>query len=142
VNVGRHLSRVVACLQETPGELVEGERFWARELDGVVELLPAGVILGLFVLMIVPLFAMIALLVVALCGVATLAALTGAVLAMPYLLGHSVLQRLRARRGARRHQALDAHTERTQEITVSTSTPVAAGRPLLAPTGDPGCRTG
>jgi hypothetical protein len=58
-----------------------------------IELLPVGVVLGVFVLMTVPLFAMIALLVVALAGVAALVALTGAVLAMPFLLGHSLLRR-------------------------------------------------
>jgi hypothetical protein len=46
------------------------------------------------------------------------------VLATPYLLGHSLVQHLRARSRTRRHQA------------------VAAGRRLLAPTGDPGWRTG
>jgi hypothetical protein len=85
-------------------------------MNSAIELLPVAVVLGLFVLMIVPLFAMIALLVVALSGVAALVALTGAVLATPYLLGHSLLRRLRARSGARRHQAL----------------PVTAGRRLLA----------
>jgi uncharacterized membrane protein len=75
-------------------------------MNSSIELLPVGIVLGLFVLMIVPLFAMIALLVVALSGVAALVALTGAVLATPYLLGHSLLRRLRAR------------SERTQKITV------------------------
>ena len=37
VNVGRHLSPVVACLQDAPGELVEAERLRARELDCVVQ---------------------------------------------------------------------------------------------------------
>ena len=96
-------------------------------MNPAIELSPVAVVLGLFVLMIVPLFGMIALLVVALAAVAALVALTGAVLAMPYLLGHSLLQRLRARSRASRHQALKAHTERTQEITANTATPVAAG---------------
>jgi hypothetical protein len=78
-------------------------------MNSAIELLPVAVVLGLFVLMIVPLFAMVALLLVALGGVAALVALTGAVLATPYLLGHSLLQHLRARRSAGRHQALKAH---------------------------------
>ena len=86
---------------------------------------PSASLLGLFVLMTVPLFAMIALLVVALAAVAALVALTGAVLATPYLLGHSLLQRLRARRDASRHEALGARRTQVQ----------------LA-TGDPGWRTG
>jgi membrane protein implicated in regulation of membrane protease activity len=111
-------------------------------MNPAIELSPVAVVLGLFVLMIVPLFGMIALLVVALAAVAALVALTGAVIATPYLLGRSLLQHLRARRDARRHQALNAHTDRTQEITVGTSTPVAAGHRLLAATGDPSWRTG
>jgi hypothetical protein len=93
-------------------------------MNASIELLPVGVVLGLFVLMTAPVFAMIALLVVALAGFGALAALAGAVLAMPFLLGHSLVRHLRARS--------NAHTERTQEITVGTSTPVAAGRRLLA----------
>ena len=95
-------------------------------MNSAIELSPVAVALGLFVLMIVPLFGVIALLVLALAAVAALVALTGAVIATPYLLGHALVQRLRARQDARRHQALNAHTERTQEITVRTSTPVAA----------------
>ena len=30
VNVGRHVARVVACVQGTPGEFVEAKRFGAR----------------------------------------------------------------------------------------------------------------
>jgi hypothetical protein len=95
-------------------------------MNSSIELLPVGLVLGLFVLLIVPAFALIALLVVALAAIPALLALTAAVVATPYLLGHSLVQHLRARRSARRHQAL----------------PVAAGRRLLAPTGDPGWRTG
>ena len=79
----------------------------------------AGVVLvwTLPVLLVVPGFAVIGLVVVALAAVAALVALAGAVLAMPHLLGHSLVQHLRARSGHRRHQA-----------------------PLA--TGDPGWRTG
>ena len=37
VDVGGHLARVVACLEDTPGELVEAERLRARELDDAVQ---------------------------------------------------------------------------------------------------------
>ena len=37
VNVGRHMAWVVARVQDTPCELVEGKRFRARQLDRVVE---------------------------------------------------------------------------------------------------------
>ena len=37
VNVGRDLATVVACLQDTPGELVEAKRLRARQLDRVVQ---------------------------------------------------------------------------------------------------------
>jgi hypothetical protein len=69
-------------------------------MNSSIELLPVGVVLGLFVLAIVPPFAMIALLVVALSGLAAVVALTGAVLAIPYLLGRSLIRHLRARSGA------------------------------------------
>ena len=108
-------------------ELSLHETYYSKEItmNSSVELLPVAVVLGLFVLMTVPLFAVIAVLVVALGGVAALIALTGAVLAAPYLLGHSLLQHLRARSDHRRPQALDGRSTQAR----------------LA-TGDPGWRTG
>jgi membrane protein implicated in regulation of membrane protease activity len=68
-----------------------------------VEWIPGGVFLGTgLVLLIVPPFALIGLVVVALAAVAALVALAGAVLAMPYLL----VRRLR-RRVAERQQSTE-----------------------------------
>jgi len=61
------------------------------------EWIPAVVLVGAFVVLMVPAFALIALLVVALVALAALAALAGAVLATPYLLVRS-LRRRRAER--------------------------------------------
>jgi hypothetical protein len=69
-----------------------------------VEWIPGLVILGsVLVLLIVPGFALIGLVVVALVAVAALVALAGAVLAMPYLLVRSLRRRL-----AERHQSTEA----------------------------------
>jgi hypothetical protein len=60
---------------------------------------PGLVFLGaVLVFLIVPPFALIGLLVVALAAVAALVALTGALLATPYLLARSIRRRWRARR--------------------------------------------
>ena len=62
-----------------------------------VEWTPGGAFLGTLVLLIVPHFALIALLVVALASVVALFALAAAVLAMPYLLVRSLRRRLAER---------------------------------------------
>jgi uncharacterized membrane protein YjgN (DUF898 family) len=68
-----------------------------------VEWWPGAVLLGtVLVLLIVPSFALIGLVVVALAAVAALVALAGAVLAMPYLLVRSLRRRL-----AERHQSTE-----------------------------------
>jgi positive regulator of sigma E activity len=65
------------------------------------EWIPGPVLLGtVLVLLLVPGFALIGLVVVALAAVAALVALAGAVLAMPYLLVRSLRRRL-----AERHQS-------------------------------------
>jgi positive regulator of sigma E activity len=64
------------------------------------EWMPAVVLLGAFVLLIVPAFALIGLAVVALAAVAAVVALAGAVLATPYLLARTLRRRL-----AERHQS-------------------------------------
>jgi thiol:disulfide interchange protein len=64
------------------------------------EWMPAVVLVGAFVLLTVPAFALIALVVVALAAVAALVALAGAILAMPYLLARTLRRRL-----AERHQS-------------------------------------
>ena len=64
------------------------------------EWMPAVVLLGAFVLLMAPAFAMIGLVVVALAAVAVLVALAGAILASPYLLARTV-----RRRAAERHQS-------------------------------------
>jgi positive regulator of sigma E activity len=70
--------------------------------------IPGGVLLGtVLLLLIVPPFALIALVVVALVAVAALVALAGAVLAMPYLLVRTVRRRL-AERPVHQPQALPA----------------------------------
>ena len=65
------------------------------------EWMPAVVLVGAFVLLIVPAFAMIGLVVLALAAVAALVALTGAILTTPYLLARTLRRRL-----AERHQAV------------------------------------
>jgi positive regulator of sigma E activity len=68
-----------------------------------VEWIPGLVLLGtVLVLLIVPPFALIGLMVVALAAVAALVALAGAVLATPYLLVRSLRRRL-----AERHQSTE-----------------------------------
>jgi hypothetical protein len=64
------------------------------------EWMPAVVLLGALVLLIVPAFALIGLAVVALAAVAALVALTGAIVASPYLLVRTLRRRL-----AERHQS-------------------------------------
>jgi hypothetical protein len=62
--------------------------------------MPAVVLIGAFVLLMVPAFAMIGLVVLALAAVATLVALAGAILASPYLLARTLRRHL-----AERHQS-------------------------------------
>ena len=64
------------------------------------EWMPAVVLIGAFVLLMVPAFALIGLAVVALAAVAALVALAGAIVASPYLLARTVRRRL-----AERHQS-------------------------------------
>jgi len=64
------------------------------------EWMPAVVLIGAFVLLMVPAFALIGLVVVALAAVAALVALAGAILASPYLLARTL-----HRRFAERHQS-------------------------------------
>jgi hypothetical protein len=81
------------------------------------EWIPAPVFLGAVLLpLIVPPFALIGLVVVALAALAALVALGGAVLAMPYLLGRSLHRRL-----AEQHQS----TEGT--VPIATAIARAAG---------------
>ena len=61
------------------------------------EWMPAVVLVGAFVVLMVPAFALIGLAVVALAAIAALAALAGAVLATPYLLARTVRRRLAVR---------------------------------------------
>ena len=61
------------------------------------EWMPAVVLLGGLVVLIVPAFALIGLVVVALAAVAALVALVGAILASPYLLMRTVRRRLAER---------------------------------------------
>jgi hypothetical protein len=61
------------------------------------EWMPAIVLLGAFVLLIVPAFALIGLVVVALAAVAALVALAGAIVAMPFLLVRALRRRLAER---------------------------------------------
>ncbi len=62
-----------------------------------LEWMPAVVLIGAFVALMVPAFALIGLVVVALAAVAALAALAGAILASPYLLVRAVRRRLAER---------------------------------------------
>jgi hypothetical protein len=64
------------------------------------EWMPAVVLVGALVLLMVPAFALIGLVVVALAAFAALVALAGAILATPYLLARTLRRRL-----AERHQA-------------------------------------
>jgi membrane protein implicated in regulation of membrane protease activity len=67
-----------------------------------VDWIPGAVFLGAaLLLLIVPSFAVIGLMVVALAALAALVALAGAILAMPYLLIHSLRRRLAERRRPR-----------------------------------------
>jgi positive regulator of sigma E activity len=71
------------------------------------EWMPAVVLGGAFVLLIVPSFALIGLVVVALAAVAALAALAGAIIASPFLLARTLRRRL-AERHIRQSQPLPA----------------------------------
>jgi hypothetical protein len=61
------------------------------------EWMPAVVLVGAFVLLMVPAFALIGLVVLALAAVAALAALAGAIIASPYLLARTLRRRLAER---------------------------------------------
>ena len=61
------------------------------------EWIPAVVLVGALVVLMVPAFAMIGLVVVALAAVAALAVLAGAIVASPYLLARTVRRRLAER---------------------------------------------
>ena len=61
------------------------------------EWMPAVVLVGAFVVLMVPAFALIGLAVLALAAVAALVALAGAILASPYLLAHTLRRRLAER---------------------------------------------
>jgi hypothetical protein len=65
------------------------------------EWMPAVVLVGAFVVLMVPAFALIGLMVVALAAVAALAALAGAILATPYLFVRTLRRHL-----AERHQSM------------------------------------
>ena len=67
------------------------------------EWMPAVVLVGAFVLLMVPAFALIGLVVVALAALAALVALAGAILASPYLLARTLRRHLAAR-----HQSTQA----------------------------------
>lgn len=71
------------------------------------EWMPAVVLGGAFVLLIVPSFALIGLVVVALAAVAAVAALAGAIVASPFLLARTLRRRL-AERQIRQSQPLPA----------------------------------
>ena len=75
-----------------------------------------GLLAAVLVLLIVPSFALIGLVVVALAAVAALVALAGAVLAMPYLLVRTVRRRL-----AERHQQAEG------SVPIATAIAHAAG---------------
>jgi hypothetical protein len=64
------------------------------------EWMPAVVLVGAFILLTVPAFALIGLAVLALAALAALVVLTGAILASPYLLARTLRRHL-----AERHQA-------------------------------------
>ena len=78
------------------------------------EWIPAVVLVGALVILMVPAFALIGLVVVALAAVAALVALAGAIVATPYLLARTLRRRL-----AERHQSTGA------------SLPIAAARPQV-----------
>jgi hypothetical protein len=85
-----------------------------------IEWLPGAGLLGaVLVLLIVPSFALIGLVVVALGAVAALVALAGAILATPYLLVRSLRRRL-----AERH--------RSTEVSVPIAAPIALAGPTTA----------
>jgi hypothetical protein len=79
--------------------------------------IPGAVLLGtVLVLLLIPPFALIALVVVALAAVAALVALAGAVLATPYLLVRTVRRRL-----AERHQSTEGSVPIAAAITRAAS---------------------
>jgi hypothetical protein len=80
------------------------------------EWMPAVVLVGALVVLMVPAFALIGLAVVALAAVAALVALAGAILVMPYLLVRSVRRRL-----AERHRSTEA------SVPIATAIARAAG---------------
>jgi hypothetical protein len=65
-----------------------------------LEWMPAVVLVGALVLLIVPAFALIGLAVLALAALAALVALAGAILASPYLLARTLRRRLAERQQA------------------------------------------
>lgn len=80
------------------------------------EWMPAVVLVGAVVILIVPAFALIVLVVLAVAAVAALAALAGAIIATPYLLARTLRRRL-----AERHQSTRS------SIPIATSIAALAG---------------
>jgi membrane protein implicated in regulation of membrane protease activity len=78
------------------------------------EWMPAVVLLGVFVVLMVPAFALIGLVVLALAAVAALVALAGTIIASPYLLARTLRRRL-----AERHQS----TQRSARIATAIAEP-------------------
>ena len=84
------------------------------------EWMPVLVLLGALLLLLVPGFALIAVMVVALAAVAALVALAGAILASPYLLVRTLRRRL-----AERHHSTDRKGAPTARPTALTDTTTA-----------------
>ena len=74
-----------------------------------LEWMPAVVLVGAFIALMVPAFALIGLAVVVLIALAAVAALAGAILASPYLLARSLRRRLAARHESA-HRSVQAAT--------------------------------
>ena len=91
------------------------------------EWMPAVVLVGAFVVLMVPAFALIGLAVVALAAIAALVALAGAIVASPYLLARTVRRRLAERHVSTRGSVPIA------EITTFRAEPGGPADPLLLP---------
>ena len=83
------------------------------------EWIPAVVLVGAFVLLMVPAFAMIGLVVLALAALAALVALAGAIVASPYLLVRTLRRRL-----AERHQSTHG------SVPIATASAELSGAPV------------
>ena len=99
-----------------------------------LEWMPAVVLLGAFVLLLVPAFALIGLVLLALAAVAALVALAGAVLVSPYLLARALRRRLAERHIRQPSRIVRSRSRRRLASASQSISTILPSRTVNAPT--------